>query len=127
MNLKWLSLVILIFQNVSIVLVTSYSRTYSQDKTSYLASSAVVMSELVKLIFSFLGYKIEEKWVQNQKKSKNKSKNQSSLFDKLFGFKSEWQSLCIPALLYFVQNNLIYQALGLVRKHYHLLFIIFFD
>ena len=48
-SLKWISLVVLIAQTTALVLVLRYSRTQKTDGPKYLASTAVVTSEIVKL------------------------------------------------------------------------------
>lgn len=49
-NLKYLSLGVLVFQTTSLVLTMRYSRTLQGDGPRYLASSAVVVAELLKIL-----------------------------------------------------------------------------
>lgn len=49
-HLKYLSLGVLVFQTTSLVLTMRYSRTLQGDGPRYLASSAVVTAELLKII-----------------------------------------------------------------------------
>ncbi len=53
-KLKYLSLGILVFQTTSLVLTMRYSRTLQGDGPRYLASSAVVVAEFLK-IFTCVG------------------------------------------------------------------------
>ncbi|MGH0159323.1 UNVERIFIED_CONTAM: hypothetical protein FKN15_070068 [Acipenser sinensis] len=48
-NLKFLSLGVLVFQTTSLVLTMRFSRTLKEDGPRYLASSAVVAAELLKI------------------------------------------------------------------------------
>ena len=47
--IKYLSLVLLILQTTGVVLVMRYSRTSSDSKNRYLSSTAVVVSEVMKI------------------------------------------------------------------------------
>ena len=49
-HLKYLSLGVLVFQTTSLVLTMRYSRTLQGDGPRYLASSAVVTAELLKIL-----------------------------------------------------------------------------
>lgn len=49
-KLKYLSLGILVFQTTSLVLTMRYSRTLQGDGPRYLASSAVVVAEFLKIL-----------------------------------------------------------------------------
>lgn len=49
-RLKYLSLGVLVFQTTSLVLTMRYSRTLQGEGPRYLASSAVVTAELLKII-----------------------------------------------------------------------------
>ena len=57
--LKYISLVTLVLQNSSLVLVMRYSRTI--EGPTYVPATAVVMSELLKLILSLAIYLYTEK------------------------------------------------------------------
>ena len=50
-DLKYVALLTLVVQNSALVLIMKYSRVVSPDQ-SYLASTAVVMAELIKLAIS---------------------------------------------------------------------------
>jgi len=49
-RLKYLSLGVLVLQTTSLVLTMRYSRTLKEDGPLYLASSAVVSAELLKIL-----------------------------------------------------------------------------
>ena len=53
-RLKYLSLGVLVFQTTSLVLTMRYSRTLQGDGPRYLASSAVVVAELMKIVACLL-------------------------------------------------------------------------
>ena len=107
MNLKWISLVTLVLQNSSLVLVMRYSRTLS---SSYLASTAVVCAELIKLTLSLGLY-----WTEETSK-KGASMSLKRLWSDVFGPDSQWKYMTVPAILYFVQNNLQYHAVSMVIR-----------
>jgi UDP-sugar transporter A1/2/3 len=52
--IKYLSLILLILQTTGVVLVMRYSRTSSDSKDRYLSSTAVVVSEIMKIISCIL-------------------------------------------------------------------------
>ncbi|KAI9475396.1 MAG: nucleotide-sugar transporter-domain-containing protein [Benjaminiella poitrasii] len=94
-NPKQLSLIILVIQNSMLVLLMRYSRTRSarSDQPMYIASTAVLMAEIVKIIvcFSMLIY-------QGRHVS--------------FWQPREMIKMLIPSGLYALQNNLLYIALS---------------
>ncbi len=49
-RLKYMSLGVLVLQTTSLVLTLRYSRTLREDGPRYLASSAVVSAEVLKII-----------------------------------------------------------------------------
>lgn len=49
-RLKYLSLGVLVFQTTSLVLTMRYSRTLQAEGPRYLASSAVVLAEVMKIL-----------------------------------------------------------------------------
>ncbi|KAI7898862.1 nucleotide-sugar transporter-domain-containing protein [Cokeromyces recurvatus] len=94
-NLKQLSLFILIIQNTMLVLVMRYSRTtLPEDQPMYIASTAVFMAEIIKIItcFSVLYYQ----------------GHTLTFFHK----PREILKMLIPSSLYALQNNLLYIALS---------------
>ena len=105
MNLKLVSLAILILQNSSLVLVMRYSKTVASG--DYITSTAVVSSEIMKLIASLILYYFE---IGAQNIPIDKFFNQVN--QNLFGIDSKWKEMTVPAILYFIQNNLQYVAVG---------------
>lgn len=53
-NLKYISLGILVFQTTSLVLTMRYSRTFKEEGPRYLASTAVVIAEMMKIVACLL-------------------------------------------------------------------------
>jgi UDP-sugar transporter A1/2/3 len=105
MNLKWLSLVILVLHNALTIIIMRYSRVVSSEQ--YLASTAVVMGEILKLLFSFALYCYENM-------GKQEALTAHKMMKDLFGPKSCWKEMSLPAILYFIQNILVYKAIIMV-------------
>ncbi|XP_067007501.2 UDP-N-acetylglucosamine transporter isoform X2 [Anabrus simplex] len=95
--LKYLSLVTLTLQNAILGLSMRYARTRSGDM--FLSSTAVVMSEVVKL-FTCLGlvYMEEGHW----------KKCVQALHDTIIKQPIDTLKVCVPSLVYIIQNNLLY-------------------
>lgn len=99
------SQVLLMVQTTAVVLTMRYSRTTnSADGQRYLSSTAVVMSEVFKILGSLLLLWVERK---------------VSLWDAAtFASReilAQWKDtlkLAVPALLYTIQNNLLFVALS---------------
>jgi len=101
-NLKWISLIILVFQNTLLVFVMRYSKTHSK----YISSTAVVCSECVKLLLSSLIH-IFNRCREIEPPQKYTFK---MLLDELFGKESDCIKIMVPAVLYLIQNNLQYYS-----------------
>ncbi|XP_069794086.1 UDP-N-acetylglucosamine transporter-like isoform X1 [Narcine bancroftii] len=103
-NLKYISLAVLIFQTTSLVLTMRYSRTFKEEGPRYLASTAVVIAELMKiaacllLTFKDSSYSLD---VLNR-----------VLQDEIIKKPMETLKLAIPSGIYTLQNNLLYVALS---------------
>ncbi|KAJ3417221.1 hypothetical protein HDV05_006427 [Chytridiales sp. JEL 0842] len=83
-----------------------YSRVVAAGGPSYLASTAVVLSEMTKLIICLAIYINEEQ-----------DKRQFSvrkLLNDLFGPGSDYVKMMVPAILYVIQNNLQYLAVSML-------------
>ena len=100
---KYLSLVVLIVQNTALVLVMRYSRTVSVDGPRYLATTAVVLTELLKLTVCVIMVFNSARW--------DLSKGFSVLNTEIVQKKMETLKVSVPSILYTVQNNLLYLAL----------------
>lgn len=99
---KYVSLLVLIFQNTALVLTMRYSRTGEGPK--YLASTAVVLTELLKFTICF-GMVFHEHDL-------HLVKTLGVLKMEIVGNFAETVKLSIPAILYTIQNNLLYLALS---------------
>ncbi|KAM9844687.1 solute carrier family 35 member A3b isoform 2-T2 [Aulostomus maculatus] len=102
--LKYVSLGVLVLQTTSLVLTMRYSRTLKEDGPRYLASSAVVSAEMLKiLVCTLLVFKensFSVRAINQQLKEEIVSKPLGTL------------KLAIPAGIYTLQNNLLYVALS---------------
>ena len=74
--IKYLSLVLLILQTTGVVLVMRYSRTSSDSKDRYLSSTAVVVSEVMKIMAC-----LALLWYQASKHKLNNSLILTKFFD----------------------------------------------
>ncbi|XP_066963345.1 UDP-N-acetylglucosamine transporter isoform X2 [Macrobrachium rosenbergii] len=95
--LKYVSLVTLTVQNSAVALSMRYARTRAGDM--FIASTAVVMAEFVKLLASlFLVFKDEgslQHWFM-------------ALYTQIWQQKMDTLKVCVPSFIYLVQNNLLY-------------------
>ncbi|KAM3604452.1 uncharacterized protein V6R79_011184 [Siganus canaliculatus] len=104
LRLKYMSLGVLVLQTTSLVLTMRYSRTLKEDGPRYLASSAVVSAEVLKifactlLVFMELNYNV--KAMKHLLKEEFVNKPLETL------------KLAVPAGIYTLQNNLLYVALS---------------
>jgi len=100
-DLKWVSLVILVLNNSLSVFVMRYSKMQPEK---YLSSTAVVCSEVLKLIISII--------VHVYKRSRDlgsiRNYNVKMLLNELFGKNSDCIKIMVPAVLYLINNNLQY-------------------
>ncbi|KAM6919022.1 solute carrier family 35 member A3b [Xenentodon cancila] len=103
-QLKYLSLGVLVLQTTSLVLTMRYSRTLKEDGPRYLASSAVVSAEVLK-IFACTLLVFREK---------NFSLQEMNLLlkEQIVDKPVETLKLAVPAGIYTLQNNLLYVALS---------------
>lgn len=102
-NIKYISLVILVVQNAALVLTMRYSRTVSEGKM-YLASTAVVLTELMKFIISVSVIFYNSKF--------DAEKAGKLLYIEIIVKVSETAKVSVPSVLYTIQNNLLYVALS---------------
>ncbi|CAK9025953.1 UDP-N-acetylglucosamine transporter (Golgi UDP-GlcNAc transporter) (Solute carrier family 35 member A3) [Durusdinium trenchii] len=101
-ELKYLSLVLLVVQNVGLVLSIKYSKVHrAEDGLAYLSSTAVVTAELLKFLAALaLEYALE-------------TPSGESFLDKMRSefFNVDTVKLSVPGILYCIQNNLLFVAL----------------
>ncbi|KAL2089493.1 hypothetical protein ACEWY4_014181 [Coilia grayii] len=103
-RLKYLSLGVLVFQTTSLVLTMRYSRTLQGDGPRYLASSAVVTAELLKIIACVM--------LVFKEHSYSVRALNSVLRQEIAQKPVETLKLAIPSGIYTLQNNLLYVALS---------------
>ncbi|XP_077359403.1 solute carrier family 35 member A3b isoform X2 [Festucalex cinctus] len=103
-RLKYLSLGVLVLQTTSLVLTLRYSRTLKEDAPRYLASSAVVSAEVIKIVVCTLLV-----FMENDFSARAMSK---LLEEEIVRKPLESMKLAIPAGIYTLQNNLLYVALS---------------
>lgn len=101
--LKYSTLLLITVQTSSMVLLLRYSRRQTADpKDAYINSTAVFLSEFAKLIICLVviawNDSVPAIW--------------SLLRDEVFGKPKESAKILIPALLYTMQNNLLFLALS---------------
>lgn len=101
-NIKYLSLLILVIQNTTLVLVMRYSRTMEGPR--YLSSTAVVLAECLKFTTCFFLVLHGNSWQLSETLMELKVE----IIDKYI----ETLKVCVPSFLYTVQNNLQYLALS---------------
>jgi solute carrier family 35 (UDP-sugar transporter), member A1/2/3 len=104
LDLKYVSLLTLIVQNSALVLVMRYSRTL--EGPQYNTATAVVLSEFIKLLICLIIHIVVE--------SKTRKVDILTIFSDVFGKDSNWIAMTVPAVLYFIQNNLQYIAVTLL-------------
>eukprot|EP00128_Syssomonas_multiformis_P004887 Colp12_sorted_trinity150504_noHs@17798 len=102
-QLKYLSLVTLALQNAITLIVMKYSRMPREGELLYLASTAVVMTEVFKFVTCILGVLYEQKTIQA---------TIEHLRQEIFVKYIETLKLGIPAGLYTIQSNLIFLAVS---------------
>ncbi|XP_037131153.1 solute carrier family 35 member A3b isoform X1 [Syngnathus acus] len=103
-RLKYLSLGVLVLQTTSLVLTMRYSLTLKEDGPRYLASSAVVSAEVMKIIVCTLLVFMENNLSVRAMKQ--------LLKEEIVSKPLETMKLAIPAGIYTLQNNLLYVALS---------------
>lgn len=100
--IKYSALFLLVAQMVGLVLLMRYSRTSPRppDQPLYLASTAVFIMEIMKLAICLfvVVYQSGKDFFQE-------------IHHHVIGSPMEIVKLCVPSLLYTVQNNLLYLAL----------------
>ncbi|CAK9112211.1 UDP-N-acetylglucosamine transporter (Golgi UDP-GlcNAc transporter) (Solute carrier family 35 member A3) [Durusdinium trenchii] len=102
---KYLSLLVLVFQNVSLVMMIRHSRTHhgsGSGAKEYVATTAVVTAEVTKIVINL----VLEMW-----------SNRTNLAEGFSNLRAELShpstlKLALPGLLYMVQNNMLFVALS---------------
>jgi len=101
--MKWVSLLMLVAQTVSVVFAMRLSRTSTVAGPRYLNTTAVFFSEVLKGICSFM-FLTHEKGTVASAASLTKNHFTNNMGETL--------KVSVPALLYTVQNNLLFVALS---------------
>ncbi|XP_071536088.1 UDP-N-acetylglucosamine transporter-like [Panulirus ornatus] len=97
--LKYVSLVTLTLQSAAGALSMRYGRTRPGDM--FIASTAVVMTEFVKLLASLLLVFKDEGSIQHWF---------MALYTQIWQQKISTLKVCVPSLVYLIQNNLLYYS-----------------
>ena len=93
------ALLVLVVQNAALALVMRYSALQAPDGKRYLASTAVLMAEVLKFFGSW-GLCLMDR-----------GETMASVYARVTATSpKEFASLCVPAFLYLVQNNLAFVA-----------------
>jgi len=98
--MKYISLAVLVFQNSALALFMRYSRTRAQG-ASYAPTTAVVMSELIKLLLSTTLV-----WKENE----SFSGCFGEIRDSTIHNPADFAKMIVPSFLYTIQNWLAYIA-----------------
>ncbi|KAG8181566.1 hypothetical protein JTE90_017316 [Oedothorax gibbosus] len=106
LNLKYVSLAVLVLQTTVVVLLLRYSRSVPQSGPRYLASTTIVISELLKIVACLVVLCYECGW--------SLSKLKLLLLKEVWRKPFETLKLVVPAILYTVQNNLLFIALTIL-------------
>jgi len=101
-NMKYISLVLLVAQNASLVLLTRFAKT--REGTPFISTTAVVMAEIFKL-FACL-------FVTYFEHNRNVKAWLAHLHMYLLENYVDTLKVAVPAFIYVIQNNLIYVAIG---------------
>eukprot|EP00592_Proboscia_alata_P006603 CAMPEP_0194360138 /NCGR_PEP_ID=MMETSP0174-20130528/7417_1 /TAXON_ID=216777 /ORGANISM="Proboscia alata, Strain PI-D3" /LENGTH=372 /DNA_ID=CAMNT_0039131429 /DNA_START=137 /DNA_END=1255 /DNA_ORIENTATION=+ len=100
-NFRLLLLVLMVLQNSSTVLVGRYTRTLVEKSELYLVNHLIIVTELGKMFLSFI---LEYHTTNGQLLSSMKR----NIIDRPLDF----LRILVPALLYLIQNTLLYTALS---------------
>uniref|UniRef100_A0A8C4NEH1 Solute carrier family 35 member A3a n=1 Tax=Eptatretus burgeri TaxID=7764 RepID=A0A8C4NEH1_EPTBU len=102
--LKRLSLGVLVLQTTGLVLCMRYSRTLPAVGPLYLASSAVLLSEVLKMLTCLLIIYKEHRFIL--------SATYLNLLEEIVHRPLDTLKLAVPSAIYTLQNNLLYVALS---------------
>jgi len=98
--MKYVSLVTLTVQNAALGLSMRYARIRPGDL--FLSSTAVVMSELVKLVSCL--------WLVYQEEGSTLTGLKNALHNTIIKQPVDTLKVCVPSMIYVIQNNLLYVA-----------------
>eukprot|EP00933_Yihiella_yeosuensis_P083410 TRINITY_DN97625_c0_g1_i1.p1 TRINITY_DN97625_c0_g1~~TRINITY_DN97625_c0_g1_i1.p1 ORF type:complete len:359 (-),score=65.96 TRINITY_DN97625_c0_g1_i1:13-1089(-) len=101
--MKWVSLLMLVAQTVSVVFAMRLSRTKATEGPRYLNTTAVFFSEVLKMVCSFAFLVKEQGGVATASRTVVQTFTRSG---------TELLKVCVPSMLYTVQNNLLFISLS---------------
>ncbi len=104
LDLKWVALIALVFQNSGLAIAMRYTFVVSSGDR-YLPSTAVLIAEILKLSISFIACFVLDANMSVQKFT-------SLLHFDLVVQKGDWFKLCVPSMLYTLQNSLQYYSMS---------------
>ncbi|KAL2914870.1 hypothetical protein HK105_205612 [Polyrhizophydium stewartii] len=106
--LSGVALVALVLQSTLLVLLLKYAQVSAAaaGERPYLKTTVILAAEATKFVCSLALYQHE----QRQLARTSLASPARSLGDLMFGRGSQWPKLAVPAVLYFVQNLLLYAA-----------------
>jgi len=102
-NIKYIALVLLVLQNTLVVVFTGLSRNTHDGDPMYASTTAVVITEVMKMFTCFVVIGYDTGGVFGLLKSLN---------DEIITVPIELVKLAVPSFLYTLQNNLLYVALS---------------
>lgn len=111
---KWTSLILFVIQNSALIISLRSCSFFSDSKISYLSSTAVLFSEMLKFAVSLvLCFAVDSNW--------DVRKFQQMLYGGFVEENQDCLKLLVPAVLYTVQNNLQYviETAPLFQMLYH--------
>ncbi|XP_002741925.3 UDP-galactose translocator-like [Saccoglossus kowalevskii] len=100
--MKYVSLAVLVIQNASLILVMRYTRTTKGDM--YLATTAVVATEVIKLLTCLTVILVQSRF--------HLGTFFLFLYNSIIAEPIDTLKLSIPSLAYTIQNNLLYTAVS---------------
>jgi len=104
LDLKWVALIALVFQNSGLAIAMRYTFVVSTGDR-YLPSTAVLIAEILKLTISFIACFVLDANMSVKKFT-------SLLHFDLVVQKGDWFKLCVPSMLYTLQNSLQYYSMS---------------
>ncbi|CAG9539528.1 unnamed protein product [Cercopithifilaria johnstoni] len=99
--IKYVSLIVLVIQNASQVLVMRYVRT--RPREMFLSTVAIFFAEVIKLIICILFLTVQEKSLIRCLKV---------MYKDIIKQPIDTLKVCVPAVIYVIQNNLLYIAVS---------------
>lgn len=101
-SMRWVSLMLLTAQTTGQVFVIKWAKSGATSGRPYLASTVVLLTEVLKTIVSFYLLSSEEGGMQNAV---------NTIVSHFMQSPSDSLKVCIPSLLYTLQNNLMFYSL----------------